>query len=180
MLNLPPMVTIRTVRRPGVRSIEERVESMQKGTLRSRDVAEVSLREMVAHLNIIEASIDSVGTSAGTDLSVKARDVLSRLELLAFSAARLHIAEVHRVTDALEELVLALDVGVRRSDEEVSATLRHGVDVLMLLTHDKMRRMQGFPAAELRPAADALIERVDRVISHRAPILSSGLKLAGL
>ena len=71
MLNLPPTVTIRTVRRPEARSIEKRVESMQKGTLRSRDVAEVSLREMVAHLNIIEASIDAVGKSAGTDLSAR-------------------------------------------------------------------------------------------------------------
>jgi hypothetical protein len=54
------------------------------------------------------------------------------------------------------------------------------VDVLMLLTHDKMRRMQGFPAAELRPAADALIARIDRLIGPGAPTQRHSLKLAGL
>jgi hypothetical protein len=153
---------------------------MQKGTTRGRDTAEISLREMVAHLNVIEASIDAVDKASGGDLGGKARDVLSRLELLAFSAARLHIADVPRVTDALEELVLALNVGSLRGTHEIRATLRHGVDVLMLLTHDKMRRMQGFPAAELRPAADALIARIDRLIGPGAPTQRHSLKLAGL
>jgi hypothetical protein len=135
---------------------------------------------MVAHLNVIEASIDAMGKHRDGDLGVKARDVLSRLELLAFSAARLHIAEVPRVTDALEELILALTVRPARSDDEITATLRHGVDVLMLLTHDKMRRMQGYPAAELRPAADAVIARIDRLINPGPPIARSSLKLAGL
>ena len=62
----------------------------------------------------------------------------------------------------------------------MSATLRHGVDVLMLLTHDKMRRMQGIPAAELQPAADALLDRVDRLIGDRAMIAPPALKVAGL
>ena len=153
---------------------------MQKGMTRGRDTAEISLREMVAHLNVIEASIDAVDKAAGADIGSKARDVLSRLELLAFSAARLHIADVPRVTDALEELVLALNVGALHGTHEIRATLRHGVDVLMLLTHDKMRRMQGFPAAELRPAADALIARIDRLIGPGAPSQRSSLKLAGL
>jgi hypothetical protein len=135
---------------------------------------------MVAHLNVIEASIDAVGRGSAGDLGGKARDVLTRLGLLAFSAARLHIADVPRVTDALEELVLAMTVRGTQRDDEISATLRHGIDVLMLLTHDKMRRMQGFPAAELRPAADALIARVDRLIAHGATIERSNLKLAGL
>jgi hypothetical protein len=151
---------------------------MQRESVRPRDVADISLREMVAHLNVIEASIDAVDT--GGDIGPKARDVLSRLQLLAFSATRLRIAEVTRVTDALEELVLALSVRGHRCDSEVRATLRHGVDILMLLTHDKMRRLQGYPAADLRPAADALIERVDRVISHGASVPRPGLKLAGL
>jgi hypothetical protein len=153
---------------------------MQRAAVRTPDTADVSLREMVAHLNVIEASIDAVGKGSGDDPGARARDVLSRFGLLAFSAARLHIADVPRVTDALEELVLALTVGSARRDEEISATLRHGVDVLMLLTHDKMRRMQGFPAAELRPAADALIARVDRLIGVGATIPRPSLKLAGL
>jgi hypothetical protein len=153
---------------------------MQQGTNRARETADIGLREMVAHLNVIEASIDAMGKRRDGDLGVKARDVLSRLELLAFSAARLHIAEVPRVTDALEELILALTVRPARSDDEITATLRHGVDVLMLLTHDKMRRMQGYPAAELRPAADAVIARIDRLINPTPPIARSSLKLAGL
>lgn len=153
---------------------------MQKGTTRTGNIADVSLREMVAHLNVIEASIDAVGKSGGPDAALVARDVLSRLELLAFSAARLHIAEMSRVTDALEELVLALHMRRPRQDAEVTATLRHGVDVLMLLTHDKMRRIQGYPAAELRPAADALLHRVDRLFGDHAMFASPALKVAGL
>jgi len=156
------------------------VGSMHRGTKPTSDAADVSLREMVAHLNVIEASIDTVGKSGGPDAALVARDVLSRLELLAFSAARLHIAEMTRVTDALEELVLALHVRQPRQEAEVSATLRHGVDVLMLLTHDKMRRMQGYPAAELRPAADAVLDRVDRLIGDRTMFAPPSLKVAGL
>jgi hypothetical protein len=151
-----------------------------KATMQTRDTADVSLREMVAHLNIIEAAIAAVGAGASEDRDEKMRDVLRRFELLAFSAARLHIADLARVTDALEELVLAIHVGRRRHDDEVAAALRHGVDVLMLLTHDKMRRLQGYPGAELRPAADAVIARVDRVIGARTPATPSAVKLAGL
>jgi hypothetical protein len=141
---------------------------MHRGTVRGREVVEISLREMVAHLNVIDASIDAVEQSAGRELGAKARDILGRLELLAFSAARLHIPEMARVTDSLEELVLAAHVRPPRSDHEIGAALRHGIDVLMLLTHDKMRRLQGYPGAELRPAADALLDRVDRLIAARA------------
>ena len=148
--------------------------------MQTRDFAELSLREMVAHLNVIEAAIDVMGTATSADHDARLRDVLRRFELLAFSAARLHIADLSRVTDALEELVLALHVGRRRHDDDVSAALRHGVDVLMLLTHDKMRRLQGYPGAVLRPAAEAVIDRVNRVIGGRTSAASPGLKLAGL
>ncbi len=181
MLNLLARVTIRPVTPlPVVINREQIVGTMQKGTTRSGDIANVSLREMVAHLNVIEASIDTVGKTGKPEAALVARDVLSRLELLAFSAARLQIPEMPRVTDALEELVLALDVRRPRQDAEVSATLRHGVDVLMLLTHDKMRRIQGHPPAELKPAADALLDRVDRLIGNRAMIAPPALKIAGL
>ena len=152
---------------------------MLRGT-RTGDIAEVSLREMVAHLNVIDASIEEVGRGDGGDAGPAARDLLSRLDTLAFSAARLHIAEIPRVTDALEELVLAAHARRPRQDDEIVATLRHGVDVLMLLTHDKMRRMQGHPAAELRPATEALIERVGRLIGRRPPNAPPALKVAGL
>ena len=156
---------------------EVRAETMQRGT-RTGDVAEVGLREMVVHLNVIDASIELVGNASGADVGPAARDFLGRLDTLAFAAARLQIAEIPRVTDALEELVLTS----RRphQDDEFVATLRHGVDVLMLLTHDKMRRMQGHPAAELRPATDALLERVGRLIGRRPPNAPPALKVAGL
>jgi hypothetical protein len=151
---------------------------MQRGT-RTGDIAEVSLREMVAHLNVIDASIETVGRGGG-EVGPAARDFLSRLDTLAFTAARLHIADIPRVTDALEELVLAAHARRARQADEVVATLKHGVDVLMLLTHDKMRRMQGHPAAELRPATDALLERVGRLIGRRPPNAPPPLKVAGL
>lgn len=156
------------------------MESMHRGTVRGRDVAEISLREMVAHLNVIDASIETVERSAGQELGAKARDILGRLELLAFSAARLHIPDMARVTDSLEELVLAAHVRPPRHDDEIASALRHGVDVLMLLTHDKMRRLQGYPGAELRPAADALLDRVDRLIAARALTPPAPPKLARL
>jgi hypothetical protein len=109
-----------------------------------------------------------------------ARDLLSRLELLAFLAARVRIDDMPRVTDALEELVLAAQLQPLRSTDDVNAALRHGVDVLMLLTHDAMRRMQGYPAAELRAAIDAVIERVDRIIACSDVIERPALKVAGL
>jgi hypothetical protein len=153
---------------------------MQRPAGRNRDVAEISLREMVAHLNVIEASIDALEKGSGETLGSRAHDVLNRLELLAMSAARLHIADVTRVTDALEELVLAVHLRRPKTAHDVAATLRHGVDVLMLLTHDKMRRLQGYPGAELRPAADALLDRVDRLMADCAALRPIGLKLAGL
>lgn len=142
------------------------MERTQRGT-RTGEIAEISLREMVAHLNVIEASIDALGKRTGSDIAPAARDLLSRLDLLAYSAARLQIAEIARVTDALEALVLAAQGKQMHTQADIRAALRHGVDVLMLLTHDKMRRMQGYPAAELRPATDALIDRVEGLIDDR-------------
>jgi hypothetical protein len=180
MLNLPSGVTIRPVTRPhrAFRRGHD-LETLQRGT-RAGDIAEVTLREMVAHLNVIEASIDAVGSGAGDAMSVRARDLLHRLELLAFSAARLQIPDIPRVTDALEALVLAAQVRRPQAPEDVKAALRHGVDVLMLLTHDKMRRMQGHAAAELRPATSALLDRVDRLIGDHPTPTSSPVKVAGL
>lgn len=153
---------------------------MQKGDSRTRQNAEASLREMVAHLNVIDAGIARIGEPRGFEVSGGARDLLSRLELLAFLAARVRIENLPRVTDALEELVLAAQLQPLQRADDVNATLRHGVDVLMLLTHDAMRRMQGYPAAELRGAIDALIDRVDRIISSCDAIDRPALKAAGL
>jgi ethanolamine ammonia-lyase large subunit len=151
-----------------------------RGNSGSRENAEATLREMVAHLNVIDAGIARIGNATGTEMSATARDLLSRLELLAFLAARVRIDDMPRVTDALEELVLAAQLQPLRAADDVSATLRHGVDVLLLLTHDAMRRMQGYPAAELRAAIDAVIERVDRLIGLRDAIERPALKVAGL
>jgi hypothetical protein len=153
---------------------------MQNGNSRASHIAEASLREMLAHLNIIDAGIGRIAVVSSTELTTSARDLLSRLELLAFLAARVQVAEVPRITDALEELVLAAQLRPLRRNDDVSSTLRHGVDVLMLLTHDAMRRMQGYPAAELRGATDALLERVNRLISSCDAIDGSAAKLAGL
>lgn len=180
MFNLPAGMTIFPMKATGrMDPPDGTVEIMQRPTIRSRDIADVSLREMVAHLNVIEASIDAVGKGSGV-IDAKGRDMLGRLEQLAFCAARLHIAEVPRLTDALEELVLAMQMGTPRPEAEVTATLRHGVDVLMLLTHDKMRRIQGHPAADLRPATEAVLQRVDRLIGEDAPQLPPQLRLAGI
>ena len=144
------------------------METIPRGT-RPGDIAEVSLREMVAHLNVIEAAIDAMSRQRERDTGAPTRDLLNRLDLLAFCAARLRIADIPRVTDALSAVVLSAHVPPYRIDD-IAATLRHGVDVLMLLTHDKMRRMQGYPAAELRPSIDALLSRVDRVTTDRPAI----------
>jgi hypothetical protein len=147
---------------------------------------------MVAHLNVIDAGIAHIGLprrsaegantgeSNGSMVTSAARDLLSRLELLAFLAARVRVDDVTRVTDALEELVLVSQLQPLDGVEEVSATIRHGVDVLLLLTHDAMRRMQGCPAAELRGAIDALIDRVDRVINNCDAIDPPASKVARL
>ena len=153
---------------------------MQKGNLRARDNADASLREMLAHLNVIDAGIARIGESNGIEVTSAARDLLSRLELIAFLAARVQVHKVPPVTDSLEELVLAAQLQPLRRHEDVNATLRHGVDVLMLLTHDAMRRMHGHPAAELQGAIDALLERVDRIISNRDAIDRPAYKVAGL
>ncbi len=152
----------------------------ERGNTRTRENAEATLREMVAHLNVIDAGIARIGEATGTEMTAAARDVLSRLELLAFLAARVRIDDMPRVTDALEELVLAAQLQPVRPAEDINATLRHGVDVLLLLTHDAMRRMQGYPAAELRAAIDAVIERVDRLIGCCDVIERPALKVAGL
>jgi hypothetical protein len=153
---------------------------MQRGTSRARENAEATLREMVAHLNVIDAGIARIGSASGGLVTGEARDLLSRLELLACLAARVHADDVPRVTDVLEELVLAAQLLPSRTSDEVSAALRHGVDVLLLLTHDAMRRMQGCPAAELRGAIDALIDRVDRLIKICDAIDRPALKVARL
>src|SRR5687768_2708566 len=42
--------------------------TMQRGTIRGRESADASLREMLAHLNVIDAGIDTIGPSAGPDM----------------------------------------------------------------------------------------------------------------
>ena len=153
---------------------------MQRGTIRARESADASLREMLAHLNVIDAGIEGIGPSSGTDMSEATRDLLSRLELLAFLAARLKVPDVERVTEALEELVLASHMRRHRPGDDVSATMRHGVDVLMLLTHDAMRQIQGHPPAELRSATLALLERVAKVIRACDAIKPPAARAAGL
>ena len=153
---------------------------MQRGTIRGRESADASLREMLAHLNVIDAGIDTIGPSAGPDMSDATRDLLSRLELLAFLAARLKVPDVARVTDALEELVLASHMRPHRQGDDVSATMRHGVDVLMLLTHDAMRQIHGHPPAELRSATLALLDRVEQVIRACDAIKPPAVRAAGL
>ncbi len=153
---------------------------MHRGDLRAREHAEASLREMVAHLNVIDAGIATIGESTGTDVSTAARDFLSRLELLAFLAARVRVPDVPRVTDGLEELVLAAQLQPRHHHEDVGDVLRQGVDVLLLLTHDAMRRLHGHPAADLRGAVDVLLERVDKLISTRDRNAVPAHKVAGL
>ena len=63
---------------------------MQKGNLGARESADASLREMLAHLNVIDAGIARIGETSGTEVTGAAGDVLSRLELIAFLAARVH------------------------------------------------------------------------------------------
>ena len=134
---------------------------------------------MLAHLNVIDAGIDDVGRS-GQEMTIAVRDLLSRLELLAFLAARLQVADISRVTDALEELVLAARTRPAHVKDDVAATLRHGVDVLMLMTHDAMRRLEGYPAAELRGATDALLDRVRRHVRQCDEIRRPAVEVAGL
>ena len=153
---------------------------MHRGTTRVREHVDATLREMVAHLNVIDAGIARLGESNGTLVTGAARDLLSRLELLAFLAARVRVDDVPRVTDALEELVLCAQLQRSCTSDDVTATLRHGVDVLLLLTHDAMRRMQGCPAAELRGAIDALIDRVDHQIKNCDANDRPALKVARL
>jgi ethanolamine ammonia-lyase large subunit len=152
---------------------------MHRGTTRTHEHADASLREMLAHLNVIEAGIDDIDR-AGSQMTVGVRDLLSRLELLAFLAARLQVADVARVTDALEELVLAARLRPARPGDDVAATMRHGVDVLMLMTYDAMRRMHGHPAAELRGATDALLDRVRRHVAPSDEIRPPAVEVAGL
>ena len=91
--------------------------TMQKGSLRASENADASLREMLAHLNVIDAGIARIGESNGTEVTGAARDLLSRLELIAFLAARVQVHEVHPVTDSLEELVLAAQLQPLRRPE---------------------------------------------------------------
>ena len=139
-------------------------------TNRTREIAEVSLREMIARLNVIDATIDSVAGGSDMDRTVAANELLDQFDVLSLTASRLRVSEVQRITDALEAVVLAASARRGRRDVEVGATLRHGVDVLMLLTHDATRRLQGHPAADLDGATEALFDRVERVLSGRASI----------
>ena len=152
--------------------------TMHRGTLRGRDHADASLREMLAHLNVIDADIEEVGR-AGADMTPPVRDLLSRLELLAFLAARLQVAGIARVTDVLEELVLAARVRPHL-EAEIRAALRHGVDVLMLLTYDAMRRLHGHPAADLHGATDALLDRVRYLVRQCDEMSAPAVEVAGL
>ena len=139
-------------------------------TTRTREIAEVSLREMIARLNVIDATIDTVATGSDMDRTVAANDLLNQFDVLAFTASRLRVSDVQRVTDALEAVVLSAQARRGRRDVELGATLRHGVDVLMLLTHDATRRLQGHPAADLGGATAALFDRVERVLNGHASV----------
>ena len=91
---------------------------MQKGNLGTRESADASLREMLAHLNVIDAGIARIGETSGTEVTGAARDLLSRLELIAFLAARVHVHDIPRITDALEELVLAAQLQPLRCPDD--------------------------------------------------------------
>lgn len=146
------------------------VHTLQRpNTTRTRTIAEGTLREMLAHCNVMDASIELVAGGTDLETALAARDLLDRLDSLTYASARLGIADLPRVTDALEAVILTMQV--RRSPEcpETVATIRHGIDVLMLLTHDGVRRLQGHPAAELMAAVDAFFERVDRLLNRTAP-----------
>jgi hypothetical protein len=136
--------------------------------IRPRDTAELRLREMVAHLNVMDASIDTVVDGSDMDTALAAHELLNRLDVLSFTAARLRIRDASRVTQALEALVLARQARAFAETGEVSATMRHGVDVLMLLTHDTVRRQQGHPAADLYGAVEAFLERVHTLLTGGA------------
>ena len=139
-------------------------------TGRTREIAEVSLRDMIARLNVIDAAIDSVAAGSDMDRTVAAQDLLEQFDLLAFTASRLRVPDVHRIIDALEAVVLAAQARRDHCRYEVSATLHHGVDLLMLMTHDAARRMQGHPGAELQGATEAFFDRVERVMSGRTAV----------
>ena len=137
---------------------------------RTREIAEVSLREMIARLNVIDATIASVANGSDMDRTVAVNDLLNQFDVLAFTASRLRVTTVQRITDALEAVVLAAQARRGRGDVELGETLRQGVDVLMLLTHDATRRLQGHPAADLDAATEALFDRVERVLNKPASI----------
>ena len=136
--------------------------------LQMRDRTDLTLREMMAHLNVIDASIGSVARRLESHGPGAALEVLDRLDVLACSAARLRIREVSGVTHALEALILTSQAKKISDVHEVDASLRHGVDVLMLLTHDARRRLEGYPAADLSGPVDALFERIQRLLTRGA------------
>jgi hypothetical protein len=106
--------------------------------------------------------------------------VVEAPEMRGSTAARVRVSDVPRVTDGLEELVLAAQLQPRRQHADVGDVLRQGVDVLLLLTHDAMRRLHGHPAADLGAAVDVLLERVDRLISACDRKGGPAHKVAGL
>ena len=62
----------------------------------------------------------------------------------------------------------------------IALWLERNVGWRLLMTHDAMRRLEGYPAAELRGATDALLDRVRRHVRQCDEIRRPAVEVAGL
>lgn len=92
-----------------------------------------------------------------------------RFHALACGAELLGLGAVQETAQLAEKLIDLERRGPHPMTLAEADVLRHAVDVLSLQVHDIRRRLEGYPAANVRMAAVALRDRIRHVLKDQSP-----------
>jgi two-component system chemotaxis sensor kinase CheA len=130
------------------------------------EMADLFLAEALDHLGTIEAALLALDERPGDTTLLD--DIFRPFHTIKGNAGALGLTSVQEVAHRVENLLdLARSGRHKMGAADVDVVLR-AVDVLSSMIRDIGARLKGQPPAELEPAAQALIEAVDRCIARAA------------
>lgn len=128
------------------------------------EMADLFLAEALDHLGTIEAALLALDARPGDTILLN--DIFRPFHTIKGNAGALGVTSVQEVAHRVENLLdLARSGRHTMGPADVDVVLR-AVDVLSSMIRDIGARLKGQPPAELAPAAQALIEAVDRCIAR--------------
>jgi two-component system chemotaxis sensor kinase CheA len=128
------------------------------------EMADLFLAESLDHLGTIEAALLALDERPGDTTLLN--DIFRPFHTIKGNAGALGVTSVQEVAHRVENLLDLARSGRRKmGPADVDVVLR-AVDVLSSMIRDIGARLKGQPPADLEPAAQALIEAVDRCIAR--------------